>query len=377
KFCKSCSFFLFFIVDGLFKQPYRIGKNNPEVKSSKYSFKKEVTRSKEGGMATVDDAEFCFSNLNSSCRRIVRPHSVSVLIYITLSSISVMTVYLNLLVIISISHFRYLNILSQCLGGSVFIKSDLTFLYLSLFRKLHTPTNLLLLSLAISDFFVASIGTMVLLSVDRYVAVCEPLQYPTKVTANRVKVCVSLCWIISVLHQSFLLKDNLEQPGQYSTCLGECVVVVSYVGSIVDVILSFIGPVIVIVLMSLRVFVVALSHAHSMRSHVASVRPAHESQFTTKKSELKAFSTISVVIVVFLLCISPYFCVSMTGADSVLNASTLAFVMCLFYLNSFFNPLIYALFYPWFRKSIKLIVTFQIMKPGSSDINLLHRERKR
>uniref|UniRef100_A0A8C5H775 G-protein coupled receptors family 1 profile domain-containing protein n=1 Tax=Gouania willdenowi TaxID=441366 RepID=A0A8C5H775_GOUWI len=316
-------------------------------------------------MATVDDAEFCFSNLNSSCRRIVRPHSVSVLIYITLSSIS-------------------------CLGGSVFIKSDLTFLYLSLFRKLHTPTNLLLLSLAISDFFVgilmifqislidgcwlfgallcivyyyldyiftsASIGTMVLLSVDRYVAVCEPLQYPTKVTANRVKVCVSLCWIISVLYQSFLFKDNLEQPGQYSTCLGECVVVVSYVGSIVDVILSFIGPVIVIVLMSLRVFVVALSHAHSMRSHVASVRPAHESQFTTKKSELKAFSTISVVIVVFLLCISPYFCVSMTGADSFLNASALSFVICLFYLNSFFNPLIYALVCSWFlRAAVQLV----------------------
>ncbi|XP_028301808.1 trace amine-associated receptor 4-like [Gouania willdenowi] len=76
-------------------------------------------------MITPDEAELCYPHLgNSSCRRIVRPHSVSVLLYIILSSISVLTVTLNLLVIIAISHFK----------------------------KLHSPTNFLLLSLAVSDF---------------------------------------------------------------------------------------------------------------------------------------------------------------------------------------------------------------------------------
>ena len=58
-------------------------------------------------MKVLEEAELCFPQLlNTSCRRTVRPHSVSMLTYILLSSISLLTVILNLLVIISISHFK-------------------------------------------------------------------------------------------------------------------------------------------------------------------------------------------------------------------------------------------------------------------------------
>ncbi|KAL3969425.1 NLR family CARD domain-containing protein 3 [Sarotherodon galilaeus] len=202
----------------------------------------------------MEGVEFCFPHLlNSSCRKALRPVSVSMLIYMIISSISVLTATLNLLVIISISHFK----------------------------QLHTPTNFLLLSLAVSDFFVglyllfyimfidgcwyfgefmcilyyvigtintsSSIGTMVLISVDRYVAICDPLHYPIKVTAKRVQTC----------------------------------------------------------------------------------------------------------------------------QNAFLNGSSSAFVLCLFYFNSCLNPIVYALFYPWFRKSIKLIVTFQILKSGSRNANIV------
>ncbi|KAM8855030.1 uncharacterized protein AB9W97_020112 [Spinachia spinachia] len=59
------------------------------------------------------------------------------------------------------------------------------------------------------------------------------------------------------------------------------------------------------------------------------------------------------------------------GQDTLFNASSAAFIMCLFYFNSCLNPLIYALFYPWFRKSMKLIVTLKILQPGSREKNLL------
>ncbi|XP_047457665.1 trace amine-associated receptor 13c-like [Mugil cephalus] len=329
-------------------------------------------------MIDLEDDELCFPQLlNSSCRKTIRSQSESMVIYLILSLISLITVALNLLVIISISHFK----------------------------QLHTPTNLLLLSLAVSDFFVgllmffqiilidgcwflgdlmcvlyflldyiitcASIGTMVLISVDRYVAICDPLHYPTKVTQTKAKVCVCLCWIGSVIFQCLLLRDNLKHPGRYSSCSGECVVVVDYASGIADVILSFIGPVTVIVVLYLRVFVVAVSQARAMRSHIAAITLQGSVNVNEKKSELKALRTVSVVIVVFLICLCPYFCVTLTGQDAVLSASSVAFVMCLFYFNSCLNPIIYALFYPWFRKSIKLIVTLQILKPGSSEASVL------
>ncbi|XP_042351172.1 trace amine-associated receptor 13c-like [Plectropomus leopardus] len=330
-------------------------------------------------METLEESELCFPQLhNSSCRKPTRSHSETVLIYIVLSSIALLTVTLNLLVIISISHFR----------------------------QLHTPTNLLLLSLAVSDFFVgilmffqimlidgcwflsdlmctlynvldyiitsSAVGNLVLISVDRYVAICNPLHYPTKVTVTRVTICVCLCWVCSVLYNTLVtMKDNLKQPGRYNSCSGECVVVIDYIARLADLILTFIGPVTVIVVLYMRVFVVAVSQARAMRSHVTTVTNQQSVRVTAKKSEMKAARTLGVVVVVFLICLCPYFCVTLTGQDTLLNASSAAFVICLFYFNSCLNPVIYAFFYPWFRKSVKLIVTFQILKPGSCENKIL------
>ncbi|XP_036965938.1 trace amine-associated receptor 13c-like [Acanthopagrus latus] len=329
-------------------------------------------------METLEETDLCFPQLlNSSCRKPIRPHFETMLIYILLSFIALLTAALNLLVIISISHFK----------------------------QLHTPTNLLLLSLAVSDFFVgllmffqimlidgcwllgdlmctlyyvldffitsASVGTMVFISVDRYVAICHPLHYSTKITVRGVALGTCLCWVCSALYNSLIMKDNLKEPGKYNSCLGQCVIIIDRVAGLVDLFLTFISPVTIIVALYIRVFVVAVSQARAMRSHIAAVTIQCSVKVTTKKSELKAAGTLGVVIVVFLLCLCPYYCVTLTGQDTMLNASSAAFVICLFYFNSCLNPLIYTFFYPWFRKSVKLIVTLQILKPDSYMLNIL------
>ncbi|XP_029936771.1 trace amine-associated receptor 13c-like [Myripristis murdjan] len=327
-------------------------------------------------METLEGAELCFPQLlNASCRRPTRPRSET---YILLSSISVLTVALNLLVIISISHYR----------------------------QLHTTTNLLLLSLAVSDFLVgllvmpvqiiltgacwlvgdllcplyyvvefiitsASIGNTVLISVDRYVAICDPLCYPTKVTLRRVKICVCLCWICSIFYNALIQKDHLTQPGRYNSCYGECVVVINYISGAVDLVFTFIAPVTVIVVLYMRVFVVAVSQARAMRSHIVSVNLQPSGTVTAKKSELKAARTLGVVIAVFLICAFPYYCASLAGQADLLTAAFLAFENWLFYFNSCLNPVIYAFFYPWFRKTIKHIVTLKILQPDSCEANIL------
>uniref|UniRef100_I3KI10 G-protein coupled receptors family 1 profile domain-containing protein n=2 Tax=Oreochromis TaxID=8139 RepID=I3KI10_ORENI len=267
---------------------------------------------------TSHETELCFPKLlNISCRRPKRPHFEIMLTYILLSFISLLTVILNLLVIISISHFR----------------------------QLHTPTNFLLLSLAVADFFVgllmffqivlidgcwflgdimctlyqylafiitsASIGTMVIISADRYLAICYPLHYSTKITQQRVKICICLCWVFSVIFQSLIVKDNLKQPGKYNSCIGECVFVVNYIAGLFDLLFSFIVPITVIIVLYLRVFAVAVSQAHAMRCQHA-VTHQRAVTVTVTKSELKAARTLGVVVVVFLICMCPYYCVALT-----------------------------------------------------------------
>ncbi|XP_050924530.1 trace amine-associated receptor 7e-like [Lates calcarifer] len=254
-------------------------------------------------MEALEDAELCFPQLNNSCRKTTLPHSKAALIYTVLSGITLLIVVLNLLVIISISYFR----------------------------QLHTTTNLLLLSLAVADFLVGfvqmpteilhlqgylnlgdficalhyfasflivsvSVGSMVLISVDRYVAICDPMFYTTKVTLNR---------------------------------------------------------------------------ARAMRSHIAAVTLQRSETVKAKKSEMKAARTLGVVVVVFLLCSCPYYCVTVAAEHNSVGMSSTVIVIWLLYFNSCLNPVIYVFFYPWFRKSMKYIITLQILKPGSSEANFM------
>ncbi|XP_041662295.1 trace amine-associated receptor 4-like [Cheilinus undulatus] len=324
----------------------------------------------------MEENELCFPHLNTSCKK--RNSSSFVLIHIMLSFISVLTVILNLLVIISIFHFK----------------------------KLHTPTNLLLLSLAVSDFFVgllilfqfllidgcwylgdnmcnlylffdimitsSSVGNMVLISVDRYIAICDPLHYLTKVTVRRASVSIVLCWICSFIYCNILMKEDFEHPGKFTSCSGECVALKHYITGVVDLFFTFIASVTVIIVLYVRVFVVAVLQARVMRFHVAA-SSLHKSA-TAKKSEIKAARTLGVVVVVFLVCLCPYFCVALSEQDYLFNASSGSFVIYLFYFNSCLNPLIYAFFYSWFRKSVRLIVTLQILKAGSCEANILQKD---
>ncbi|XP_035994796.1 trace amine-associated receptor 13c-like [Fundulus heteroclitus] len=318
--------------------------------------------------------DLCFPQLtNTSCRKPESTWTEVVFLQIMLSSISLLTAALNLFVIISVSHFK----------------------------QLHTPTNTILLSLAVSDFLLglllmpaeiirntgcwflddlmcslynslsfvitsASVGDMVLISVDRYVAICDPLHYPTRVTERKVKIGVCLCWLFSVVYGCLVVKEDFIKPGRHKFCVGECIITVDFIAGTVDLIVSFVIPVTIIIVLYMRVFVVAVSQARAMRSHITALSVTT----AAKKSELKAARTLGVLVLVFLLCFCPYYCFSLAGEDAF-SSTTIFAVYYLFYLNSCVNPVIYALFYPWFRKTVKLIVTFQILKSGSCESKIL------
>ncbi|XP_071342594.1 trace amine-associated receptor 4-like [Trachinotus anak] len=319
---------------------------------------------------TLGGDYLCTPALNSSCRLMsVTPDAI--LIKTLMYCLSLLTVMLNLLVIISISHFR----------------------------QLHTPTNLLILSLAVSDFLLglvvmppsvillqscwfldkitcallflasfiltsASVGTMVLISVDRYVAICEPLHYCSMMTAIRVKICVSVCWFCSVTYNLIIMKDFLSQIDLSDPCYQECSLTIDYISGAVDLILTFSGPVAVIIVLYMRVFVAAVSQARAMKSQIAKSKTV-----SVKKSEMRAARTLGIVLLVFILCLCPYYIPSLAGQETTGPESPAT--IWLFYCNSSFNPLIYAFYYPWFRKTVKLIVSLQILRPGSCETKIM------
>ncbi|XP_076877015.1 trace amine-associated receptor 13c-like [Brachyhypopomus gauderio] len=314
---------------------------------------------------------YCFPEDNSSCIKEVRTGTGNIFLFTLLSFISVCTVFLNLLVIISISHFK----------------------------QLHTPTNLLILSLAVADLLVglvvmpvnilgliencwyfgnmacvivfvinnlstvASLCSLTFIAVDRYVAVNDPLSYSIKITFCKTSVFIIAGWFFSLLYVVIFLyfNDNLLPSQIMIRCHGECVMYIKYTWMTVDLIVIFVTPCSIILILYSFIFNVARRQAIAVRSLINSTsnRRRARGSFT---SETKAARTLGIVVCVYLVCWIPFYLSSL----SVENMSSFSLVWTVFgwlvYLNSSMNPLIYAIFYPWFRASVKNILTCRILK---------------
>ncbi|XP_052378989.1 trace amine-associated receptor 8c-like isoform X1 [Oncorhynchus keta] len=319
-------------------------------------------------MEKHEDVQYCFQDGNSSCRKALLSTSIYITLYIFFSLISAVTVFLNVLVIISISHFK----------------------------QLHTPTNLLILSLAASDLLVGlivipvmtvaimescwgfgeyfcafhfyitflctslSLGNLVLISIDRYVAVCDPLLYHSKITITGTICCISITWSCCIIYDAVIIQNfvNVQTP---SRCLTECVIVegITWV-NIMYIAFIMVVPCSIIISLYMNIFVVARSQARKVFSKEAtSVSGVKTEQ--RNKSERKAAKTLAIVVFTYLLSWIPslfiFFVVSVIG-DNLISYFTSYPAL----FNSLVNPIIYAFFYPWFKVTTKLILTLKIRR---------------
>uniref|UniRef100_A0A4W5PIS4 G-protein coupled receptors family 1 profile domain-containing protein n=1 Tax=Hucho hucho TaxID=62062 RepID=A0A4W5PIS4_9TELE len=311
--------------------------------------------------------QYCFQDRNSSCRKALLSMSVYITLYIFFSLISAVTVFLNVLVIISISHFK----------------------------QLHTPTNLLILSLAVSDLLVGliaipvttvaimescwgfgeyfcvfqiyitflctslSLGNLVLISIDRYVAVCDPLLYHSRITITRMMCCISITWCCCIIYCAAIIKNfvNVQVP---SRCLKECFIVEGITwGNIIDLVITMVVPCSIIITLYMKIFVVARSQARKVFSkEAASVSGVKTVR--ANKSERKAAKTLSIVVFNYFICWIPFLFVFFSSylVDNLISV----IISFLPLVNSLINPIIYAFFYPWFKVTANLILTLKIRR---------------
>ncbi|XP_068199403.1 trace amine-associated receptor 1-like [Antennarius striatus] len=306
----------------------------------------------------IDDSYVLMRNLSVMC----------VLFHIFLGALSVVTVCGNLLVIISIIYFK----------------------------QLHTPTNTLILSLAVADLLVgvivfpltiefsmgvcmfdnnllcqvrgvfdvslctSSILNLCCISVDRYYAVCQPLTYKTKVNDHVVVVMVMVSWGLSLLIGVAFIIVGISQKNCTSTCLIDFII-----ANIFGLIFSFYLPVIVMLFIYLKIFFVARRQAHSIQSL--------KSRRTIGRLESKATKTLAIVMGVFLICWLPFFlCQTVMSFSRVYIPIAVFEILNWFALsNSMLNPFIYAFFYSWFRSAFRMIISGKILNGDLSNSKLL------
>uniref|UniRef100_A0A672F3M2 Trace amine associated receptor 1 n=1 Tax=Salarias fasciatus TaxID=181472 RepID=A0A672F3M2_SALFA len=322
----------------------------------------------------VDSTHPCYEMNMVSLTLTDSPSSNCVLLHVFLGFMSAAIVCGNLLVLISIVYFR----------------------------QLHTPTNFLILSLAVSDLLVgflvfplstkfpmnfcmysrdvfcnlrvtfdlalstASILNLCCISIDRYYAVCQPLTYRTKINTNVIVTMIVVTWSTAV----FMTIGFFIARMSYGKCQENCPFSVGF-SNLLGPVFSFYIPMVTMVCIYLKIFMVAQKQACSIQNTHSQTTKAGTA--AGKKGEGKATRTLAIVMGAFLGCWVPFFlCLQVKVFSSVSVAvATFESLVWIGLFNSLLNPLIYAFFYSWFRSAFRLILTGKIFQSDFSNTKLL------
>uniref|UniRef100_A0A8C2LVF1 G-protein coupled receptors family 1 profile domain-containing protein n=1 Tax=Cricetulus griseus TaxID=10029 RepID=A0A8C2LVF1_CRIGR len=292
---------------------------------------------------SAPSVQLCYENVNGSCVRNPYSPGPRLILYAVFGFGAVLAVCGNLLVMMSILHFRQLHSPANFLVASLACADFLVGLTVMPFSTVRSVESCWYFgdsyckfhSCFDGSFCYSSFFHLCFISVDRYIAVSDPLLYPTRFTAS-VSVAVNQSWVFI----NFLL---------------------------------FFIPTLVMITVYSKIFLIAKQQAEKIeRMSDQTARASDRYKDRVAKRERKAAKTLGIAVAAFLFSWTPYFVDSIIDAFLGFITPTYVYEILTWiaYYNSAMNPLIYAFFYPWFRKAIKLIVTGRILRENSSATNL-------
>ncbi|XP_069014852.1 trace amine-associated receptor 1-like [Embiotoca jacksoni] len=319
--------------------------------------------------SVIDDIHPCYKSYNATHTFTTNPSIICVLLYIFLGSLSVVTICGNFLVIISIIYFKQLQTPTNYLILSLAVADLLVGVLVFPLSMAFTVTSCLYhedLFCKIRDSFDVSLCTSSILnlcciSVDRYYAVCQPLTYRTKINAHVSVIMILVSWGISALIGIGIIIAGFSQ----GTCEEMCSVDV-VIANTIGPVLSFYLPAIIMLCIYLKIFLVA-------QKQVNSIENTAKSGASVSKMERKATKTLAIVMGVFLLCLTPYF-ICVVFQPLAYNPPPVPVIEMLNWLtlsNSMLNPLIYAFFYSWFRSAFRMIISGKIFQGDLANSKLI------
>ncbi|XP_024909454.1 trace amine-associated receptor 4-like [Cynoglossus semilaevis] len=280
------------------------------------------------------------------------------------------------------------------MGGNLLVIISIVY-----FKQLHTPTNYLMLSLAVADLLVGiftlpftiilfvtsyssvqgilctvrsgldsilcvtSIWTLCFISVDRYYAVCQPLRYRNEITGRVIGIMILASWTVATAIGGTL---TFQSPdiGQSSTT---CVLFQNKMlkSLLLGTLFGFCIPAIIMTAIYIKILLVAQRQA-------CKILNMSKSGTTVSRSERKATKTLAIVMGVFMICWVPFFisvsCHALSNYST--PSSVVQFFKMLGWTNSMFNPCVYAFFYRHFRLTFGMVIKGKIFKNDFSNMRL-------
>ncbi|KAF7644748.1 hypothetical protein LDENG_00216480 [Lucifuga dentata] len=325
---------------------------------------------------SISQELLCYPGYNASCVRVQVNVGTCVALYFVLGFGILVTIVGNFLVILSVAHFKHMRNPTNVMIMSLALVDLLVGVVVMPFSSIRTVYGCwfygddFCLFHSCFDMFLStlSIFHLVCIAVDRYQAICNPLHYSQNITMPVAWITVCGCWALAAFYSYALLytKANvagLEDYLESIYCVGSCNLLFNSLWGVLDSIICFFFPCTVMVCLYTKIFLVAKEHRIQMTVEKAGWLNSQ----STRQSEHKAAKTLSIVISAFIFCWLPFFIISIIDAHTGFTSPVELFEIFywLGYFNSTLNPIIYALFYPCFRKCFNLIVTLKIFSDNS------------
>ncbi|XP_033027771.1 alpha-1A adrenergic receptor [Lacerta agilis] len=243
----------------------------------------------------------------------------------------------------------------------------------------------------------ASIMSLCVISIDRYIGVSYPLRYPAIVTEKRGLLALLCVWVLSLVISIGPL-FGWKQPAPEDETICQINTDPGYV--LFSALGSFYLPLIIILAMYCQVYVVAKreskglscglkteksqSEEVTLRIHRKTTTEStgstpstkHRSNFSVRllkfSREKKAAKSLGIVVGCFILCWLPFFIIMPIGSffpESKPSETVFKIAFWLGYLNSCINPIIYPCSSQEFKKAFQNVLRAQCLPPRRYSAN--------
>ncbi|XP_023615112.1 cannabinoid receptor 1 isoform X2 [Myotis lucifugus] len=297
--------------------------------------------------------------MDMECFMILNPSQQLAIAVLSLT-LGTFTVLENLLVLCVILHSRSLRCrpsyhfigslaVADLLGSVIFVYSFVDF---HVFHRKDSPNVFLFKLGGVTASFTASVGSLFLTAIDRYISIHRPLAYKRIVTRPKAVVAFCLMWTIAIVIAVLpLLGWNCKKL--QSVC--------SDIFPLIDetYLMFWIGVTSVLLLFIVYAYMYILwkAHSHAVRMiqrgtqksiiiHTSEDGKVQVTRPDQTRMDIRLAKTLVLILVVLIICWGPLLAImvyDLFGKMNKLVKTVFAFCSMLCLLNSTVNPIIYAL----------------------------------